>query len=219
MHQHKIIADGDDDVPRGPAVLHAATRSTACANQVDFLRKAGAISLQCTVHIPAVGTREYEKTLRQRSRCSSAVGSYKIPQSKIDGNHVLVAGEEPAWKRQLKLLGGYATFYNPLNVVRALKNDGSKLRKRRFGWQVAGLFATAWTALKVLPYAVRLMTGKQLCHKAAPPVQTVPVRSPRQATRVPRRSGAGRNRVGRLGRLMISRAGGGRNTFARPPIL
>ena len=132
------------------------------------------------MHTPAVGTREYEK-IYETGRVLAKVGSYSIPQSKIDGNHVLVAGDEPPWKRQLKLLGGYAIFYNPLNVIRALKNDGSRLRKRRFGWQVAGLFATAWTALKVLPYAMRLMTGKQLCHKAAPAVHTVPVRSPTQA--------------------------------------
>ena len=58
------------------------------------------------------------------------VGSYTLPESKMDGNHVMLTGTEPTWKRQLMLLGGYAAFYNPINLLRALKNDGSRLRRR-----------------------------------------------------------------------------------------
>src|SRR5262249_16718203 len=32
------------------------------ANQLEFLRSAGAVSVQVTIHTPAVGTREFEKT-------------------------------------------------------------------------------------------------------------------------------------------------------------
>lgn len=149
-------------------------------NQVDFLRRAGAVSLQCTVHIPAVGTREFEKTY-ESGKVIERIGSYAIPDSKIDGNHVIVSDAEPAWQKQLKLLGGYASFYNPLNMIRALKRDGSPLRRRRFGYQLVGQIATAWTILKALPFVGRLLMGNPTYYKAAPPVHTVPVRSPDQA--------------------------------------
>ncbi len=145
-------------------------------NQVKFLRKAGAISLQCTVHVPAVGTREYERTYRT-GRVIERIGRYRIPESKIDGNHVILAGRVPPWRRQLELLAGYAAFYNPWNLIRALKK-GSRLRRRRFGYQIAGNIATAWTAWKFLPYVFRLLTSRFHFYRAAPPLETVPVRVP-----------------------------------------
>jgi radical SAM superfamily enzyme YgiQ (UPF0313 family) len=149
-------------------------------NQVEFLRRAGAISMQCTVHIPAVGTREYEKTY-DTGRVLDRLGKYRIPEAKIDGNHVLVTGDKPMWLRQLQLLGGYAAFYNPWNMIKALRKDGSPLRRRRFGYQIVGQVATLWTAMKVLPYMVRLLTTTLRCHRTTPPLMHVPVRSPEEA--------------------------------------
>lgn len=146
------------------------------ANQVDFLRRAGAISIQCTVHNPAVGTREVEKTY-QTGRVLKELGDYVIPESKFDGNHVMVDGAERPWRKQLMLLGGYATFYNPLNFLRALKNDGTTLRRRRIGWQFGGQLAMLWTAWKVLPYMLRLLRPIKY-HTEPPALATVPVRVP-----------------------------------------
>lgn len=144
-------------------------------NQVEFLRQAGAVSLQCTAHTPAPGTREYERTY-ESGRVLARLGRYAIPEAQIDGNHIVVTDGEPAWKRQLKLLGGYAAFYNPWNFLLALRRDGSPLRRRRIGYQVAGMVATLWTAGKMLPYILRLLTGKPQHHRAPPPLETVPVR-------------------------------------------
>jgi hypothetical protein len=152
-------------------------------NQAVFLCKAGAISFQCTAHGPAVGTREYEPTLRT-GRVLHRVGRYTIPECKFDGNHVMVVGGGLPWKRQLQLVGGYAAFYNPWNLIRALKNDGSRLRLRRILYQLAGPIATVWTALKMAPYILRLMTGKLTCYTGPPGLETVPVRRP--GTAVPR---------------------------------
>ena len=52
------------------------------ANQVDFLRRAGAISIQCTVHNPAVGTREYEKTY-QSGKVLKQLGELHHPRIEI----------------------------------------------------------------------------------------------------------------------------------------
>jgi radical SAM superfamily enzyme YgiQ (UPF0313 family) len=184
MHQHRIA-------PMAMIMFHAGQPFYSkgslygLANQVAFLRQAGAVSLQCTVHIPAPGTREYEKTY-ESGRVIRRVGTFSIPESMIDGNHLTVLTDEPAWKRQLKVLGGYAAFYNPLNMIRALRNRGSPLWRRQFGYQVAGQVATVWTALKLLPYVLRLLTGKVECHTAPPPLQYVPVRnSPAAFSRVP----------------------------------
>ncbi len=146
-------------------------------NQADFLRKAGAVSFQCTAHGPAIGTREFEPT-HHTGRVFKALGRYRIPESKFDGNHVMVLDGSPAWKRQLQLVGGYAAFYNPWNLLRALRHDGSRLRHRRIGYQAAGLIATVWTALKMTPYILRLLACKPICHAAPPAREPVPVRLP-----------------------------------------
>jgi radical SAM superfamily enzyme YgiQ (UPF0313 family) len=151
-------------------------------NQVQFLRKAGAVSLQVTAHTPAPGTREYETTY-STGRVLERVGRYKIPEWMIDGNHVVVNDGEAPWKRQLKLLGGYAAFYNPWNLIRAVKNDRSRLRRRRIGYQVFGSIATLWTSLKVIPYIFRLIVGRLVCHTEPPPLLPIAVRRPPKAFR------------------------------------
>jgi radical SAM superfamily enzyme YgiQ (UPF0313 family) len=179
LQQHKIS-------PMAMIMFHAGqpyyTRGSlyGLANQAEFLRRAGAVSLQCTVHIPAVGSREYEQTY-ETGRVLRSLGRYTIPESRIDGNHVLVTGDEPAWRRQLKLLGGYAAFYNPWSLLRAALWDRSPLRRRRIGYQVAGMLAVLWTAFMVFPYLLRLLFARPRCHTAAPPLRTVPVRSPQGA--------------------------------------
>jgi len=149
-------------------------------NQVEFLRKAGAVSLQVTAHTPALGTREYEKTYAT-GRVLERIGRYKISDWMIDGNHASVVGDEALWKRQLKLLGGYAAFYNPWNLLRALRHDRSRLRRWRIGYQAFGMIATMWTAVKVAPYVARLMVGRLVYHAGPPRLSSVPVRSPAAA--------------------------------------
>ena len=147
-------------------------------NQIQFLRKAGAISVQVTAHSPAVGTREYEKTY-STGRVLAGIGRYRIPEWMMDGNHILVTDSEPPWKRQLKLLGGYAAFYNPFNLARALRKDRDGLRPKRAGYQLLGSMAVIWTGLKTLPYVARLMLGRLVFYKEPPSLRTViAVRSP-----------------------------------------
>lgn len=133
-----------------------------------------------TAHNPAFGTREYEKTYAT-GRVLERIGRYKISDWMIDGNHVSVVGDEAVWKRQLKLLGGYAAFYNPWNLLRALRHDRSRLRRWRIGYQALGFIATLWTAVKVAPYIARLMVGRLVCYVGPPRVSSVPVRSPAAA--------------------------------------
>src|SRR6266511_1484996 len=143
-------------------------------NQLEFLRRAGAVSIQCAAHTPVQGTREFEATYLA-GRVISHAGRYAIPDAHIDGNHVIVVDGEAPWKRQSKLLGGYAAFYNPWNFVRAL-GDRSRLRRYYIGYQAAGMAATLWTAVKTMPYILRLMTGRLKLHSAPPQLEKVLVR-------------------------------------------
>jgi hypothetical protein len=149
-------------------------------NQMKFLREAGAVTVQCTAHGPAVGTRERESTY-SGGRVLDRLGAYTIPESMFDGNHVMVGGGEAMWKRQLKLLGGYASFYNPVNLARALRRDGSLLRRRRIGYQAAGMLATAWTAVKMAPYIARLMVQKPKYHAGTPRESRLKIHHPAPA--------------------------------------
>jgi radical SAM superfamily enzyme YgiQ (UPF0313 family) len=154
--------------------FHSRDSLYGLRNQVAFLRRAGAISVQLTVHIPAVGTREYENTYNS-GKVLESLGERTLPDSALDGNHVIVAGREPMWTRQLKLLLGYATFYNPLNLLRALRRDGSPLRDKRVVYQVFGSIGVLWTAASVVPYLLRLMLHRPRFHAGPPPQSTVPV--------------------------------------------
>ena len=145
------------------------------SNQMEFLRRAGAVSVQVTTHVPAVGTREYEKTFAS-GRVLKRVGGYEIGDAATDGNHVLVADSKPCWLKQLQLLGGYLSYYNPWNLFRTLRSDGSPLRAYRAVYQVAGLLGALWTAGKMIPYTLRLLLGKKEFAAAPPPVARAPVR-------------------------------------------
>jgi radical SAM superfamily enzyme YgiQ (UPF0313 family) len=146
------------------------------ANQVAFLRRAGAITVQVTLHSPALGTRLWEPAFAS-GRVLKTVGRQEITLTGFyDGNHANMIGQTPGWLKQLQLLGAYFCFYNPLNLFRALCRDGSPLRWYGVGFQLAGMAAALRTAWKLLPYAFRLLVCKKTFHQEAPPQTTVPVR-------------------------------------------
>jgi radical SAM superfamily enzyme YgiQ (UPF0313 family) len=173
MHQHKIC-------PMAMMMFHEGqpfqTRGSlyGLVNQVDFLRRAGAMSIQLTVHTPAVGTREFEETY-ETGRVLSGVGGSAIREAQLDGNHVIVAGCDACWLKQLKLLAGYFRFYNPLNLLRAARADGSPLRLYRVGYQLAGFVGAIRTAWRTIPYMLRLLFRKKQFAAAAPPLSRAPV--------------------------------------------
>ena len=145
------------------------------ANQVAFLRNAGAASMQITVHTPAVGTREYENTFRTGGVLKS-LGREPMRPSANDGNHVIVAGQEAMWKRQIKLLLSYATFYNPWNFVRSMCDFHSPVRTKVRFYQVMGSMGVMWTAWKSAPYIWKLLTRKPGFHAGPLMPSEVPVR-------------------------------------------
>ncbi len=158
--------------------FHSPDSLYGLSNQVEFLRRAGAVSMQITTHVPAVGTREFENTF-ETGKVLRALGNERGPDSAFDGNHAVVAGVEALWLRQVHLLSGYLSFYNPLNLFRAMRADGSRLRRKRLVYQIAGFVAALWTVWAVLPFLWRLLVWRPKFYEAAKVQSAVPVRQPR----------------------------------------
>jgi hypothetical protein len=174
MHKHKICPMAmmmfHDRQP-----FHSNGTLHGLANQLDFLRDAGAVSVQITIHVPAIGTREWEKTFAT-GRVVKELGGYPITNAHYDGNHVQVAGARPMWQRQLEKIAAYFRFYNPINLLKAMRQDGSPLRKYRIGYQVLGMAGAFWHFLCLLPYFFRLLISRPRFHDKVPPLSKVPVR-------------------------------------------
>lgn len=185
MHRLKILPNAmmmfhDGQPFRTPGSLYGI------ADQIDFLRQTGAASIQVTIHTPATGTREFERSYAG-GKVLKQLGALPITTTGFyDGNHALIRGDTPHWLKQLQLLGAYFRFYNPLNLWRACRADGSPLRWYRVAYQAAGFLGAVRTAWKLIPYTLRLAFSKKTYHTAPPPATSVPVRlAPGAFARVP----------------------------------
>src|SRR3954452_5393052 len=78
--------------------------------------------------------------------------------------------------------GGLCDFLQSVNLARALKRDGSPLRRRRIGYQLAGMAAMIWTAAKMTPYILRLLTGRP-SYRTDAKETTIEMRQPDNAFR------------------------------------
>jgi len=138
--------------------LRSPGELTGLIDQIKFLHRAGAMSVQCTVANPAVGSRwmseVYEKSLLYRR-----VGGQPIRDRDFDGNHVLAADVPQPWRMQLNLLRGYAAFYNPINLLRTLCKPKQYLRDKYIFYQIFGMAGLARTAWALKGYLWRLWRG------------------------------------------------------------
>jgi hypothetical protein len=128
-------------------------------NQARYLFKMGAVSYQCTYLGPAVGTRDFEPAART-GVMFKAVGGKPIPQAFQDGNHVAASRHAKPWWRQVNILLAYASFYNPLNTVRALSSRGSiQIKAKRLLFQAIGQIGLVMTVPKLLHWAIKMKRG------------------------------------------------------------
>ncbi|MBN1345300.1 MAG: radical SAM protein [Phycisphaerae bacterium] len=127
-------------------------------NQVVFLRKAGAISMQITSLTPSVGSRGYEETFE--SGCViERVGGTRVKEYQIDGNHVVATNSPSPWTVQMRLLAGYAAFYNPINFLDGCIRPRKRLFLADVGIQAVGMYALAKTAVKFMLWAGKMWWG------------------------------------------------------------
>lgn len=126
--------------------------------QVKFLYGVGAGTVQVTVLGPAAGTKDYDPVLKSGIILKTLAGQ-GVPDRYWDGNHVISVGNDQPWKLQRNLLVAYATFYNPINLLRAPFRKGWKWSDLFL--QVWGMWGLAHTAWRLVPWLFRLTKVKQ----------------------------------------------------------
>jgi radical SAM superfamily enzyme YgiQ (UPF0313 family) len=107
-------------------------------NQVRFLRKAGSVSVQVTILIPSVGSKGYEEPY-QKGLVIEQAGDKKLEDYQYDGNHCIATEDPRPWRKQLNVWLAYASFYNPINFVKAICKWKDPLWDARVLWQVYGM--------------------------------------------------------------------------------
>ncbi len=109
-------------------------------NQVNFLRKAGSVSVQVTILTPSVGSKGYEEAY-QKGMVIERAGNQRLQDYQYDGNHCIATDDPHPWRKQLNLYLGYARFYNPLNFARAVADWKDPLWSYRVMYQAYGMTA------------------------------------------------------------------------------
>jgi hypothetical protein len=107
-------------------------------NQVDFLRRAGSVSVQVTILIPSVGSKGYEEPY-QKGMVIEQAGQQRVEDYQYDGNHCIATEDPHPWRKQMNISLGYARFYNPLNLVRAMLNWKDPVWSYRVMYQAYGM--------------------------------------------------------------------------------
>ncbi len=140
--------------------LHSQRQLRGLIDQVHFLFKSGAVGLQITIALPVMGSKWVNEAFTS-GLVYECVGGHKLEDAEYDGNHV-AASDRPdadAWRTQVNLLRGYAAFYNPRNLVRALLDRWRPLGVHRCQQQLWGIIALALTAWKLKGHIWRLWRG------------------------------------------------------------
>jgi hypothetical protein len=144
-------------------------------NQVRLLRKAGAVSMQILMLVPATGSRLFAGTYTTGMAYDS-VGGHRVEAHMLGGNHVVASHHARPWRKQVNILLGYAYFYNPLRFLVALARPKTKLYLADAVWQVLGMWGLSHTARKTLGWVLRLRFG-EIRRKDSPPMSSVPMRA------------------------------------------
>jgi len=145
----------NDDQP-----LHSPKGDLAgLVNQAKYLFDKGAVSYQCTYLGPAIGTRDIESAALAGTLYQT-VGGRAIPQAYFDGNHVVASKHASPFSRQLNVIRGYATFYNPWNTLRILLRGRKQgVFGKRLLFQLIGQIGLVLTAPRLFAWAWRIRRG------------------------------------------------------------
>ena len=143
-------------------------------NQVELLRRAGAVSMQILMLTPAVGSKLLESTYASGQVFESAGGRAVRPHMR-DGNYVIASNHKRPWQKQLTMLAGYLYFYNPVWLVIALIRTGTPVRKKPAYLQIFGNLGLAMTIARTSGWVVRLMLGR-IVRTTRSPCSQIPMR-------------------------------------------
>jgi hypothetical protein len=144
-------------------------------NQVRLLRKAGAVSMQILMLVPATGSKLFAGTYTSGMAYDSA-GGRRVEAHMLGGNYVVASHHPKPWRKQLNILIGYAYFYNPFRLLLALARPNTRVYFADAKWQLVGIWGLSQTVRKTLGWILRLRFGK-IRRKVAPPMNRIPMRA------------------------------------------
>jgi radical SAM superfamily enzyme YgiQ (UPF0313 family) len=144
-------------------------------NQVNLLRKAGAVSLQVLMMTPSPGTKLYEGTYEKELVLESA-GGRKVQPYMHDGNYVIASSLPRPWSKQINLLLGYAFMYNPVWLVVAMWRGKTKVGMKPAYMQIVGMIGLTQNIRRTAGWAIRMFFGR-IRRLTQPPRGPIPIRS------------------------------------------
>ncbi len=116
-------------------------------NQIRYLKRAGAVSVQITFQTPMVRSKGYERSFEE-GQVMRRVGGMDVADYQFDGNHTIASRSRHPWRKQFNVLVAYASFYNPFRALKAVLTI-DPLWKFRIMYQVLGnlgLVRSAWAS-------------------------------------------------------------------------
>ncbi len=155
--------------------LYTRKSNHGLLNQIEQLRKAGAVSIQVLMLTPAPGTKLYHETYTS-GQVFESVGGRRVDQYMIDGNYVVASHHKYPWRKQFNLLASYLYFYNPLWLISLLLKKRTKVNDRPVSMQIVGMLGATQNIRRTLGWALRLRFGKIERH-TVPPSTEIPMRS------------------------------------------
>jgi hypothetical protein len=152
----------------GQPLRTAGKDLTGLLNQARFLLDHGAASYQCALHSPALGSREFDKTLRSGTVIKTA-GGLRMQDRHYDGSHVVATSAENPARIHWNMWKAYFAFYNPLSFA---KLPSFKWHSRTMAWrallQTMGLLSLAITVFKSFSWLMKEGSGRITYWKGVP---------------------------------------------------
>ncbi len=138
--------------------LYAGKRLGGVLEQVRFLAKHGAATVQVTSLMPMVGSKLYEVMFDQ-GLVVSQVGSKKVADYLYDGNHVIASRHGSPFQRQVDIFRAYCAFYNPVNFLRKLGRLGDESYRLEAIFQLTGMVTVFKSFYRTLGWMNQLWWG------------------------------------------------------------
>ncbi len=155
--------------------LYTPGKPYGLLNQVQLLRKAGAVTLQVLMMTPATGSKLYAESYTSGLAFESVAGR-KVEAHMLDGNYVVASRHAKPWQKQFNILCAYLFFYNPVRLLIALVRPKTLNHWVDSAWQMVGIYGTLFNIRRTAGWAIRLMRG-QIVRKTSPPTSLIPMRS------------------------------------------